>query len=137
MKLVIDVPVKEFPTFFQSCQEIGLTGEGVYYFFLSLDFHGQTNPLYTKTSTRMQTHRLTDAEIQELIFKDVGGDKENNNSSIRRYYFLDDRYCLKVDFVEGNSRSKHFDTLSFLTDKEITLHLNRHNHIIDHLPIIV
>ena len=108
MKLVIDVPVKEFPTFFQSCQEIGLTGEGVYYFFLSLDFHGQTNPLYAKTSTRMQTHRLTDAEIQELIFKDVGGDQENNNSSIPRYYFLADRYCLKVDLIREATTLTHF-----------------------------
>ena len=37
MKLVIDIPVKDFPIFFQACQEIGLTGEGVYYFFLTLN----------------------------------------------------------------------------------------------------
>ena len=87
MKLVIDVPVKDISLFFQSSQEIGLTGEGYFYFFLSLDFHGQTNPMYTKKNTRLQTHRLSDDEIQELIFKDVGGDLENNNSSMPRYCF--------------------------------------------------
>ena len=80
MKLVIDVPVKDFPIFFQACQEIGLTGEGVYYFFLTLDFHGQTNPIYTKKSSRIHTNRLTDAELQELIFQDVGADQENNST---------------------------------------------------------
>ena len=84
MKLVIDIPVKDFPIFFQACQEIGLTGEGVYYFFLTLNFHGQTNPLYTRKSSGIHTHRLTDAELQELIFEDVGGDQDNNGTSSKR-----------------------------------------------------
>ena len=88
MKLVIDVPVKDFPMFFQACQEIGLTGEGVYYFFLTLDFHGQTNPLYTKKTSHVQTHRITDAEIQELIFKDVGEESDNNSTFKSRYDIL-------------------------------------------------
>ena len=111
MKLVIDVPVKDIPLFFQSSQEIGLTGEGYFYFFLSLDFHGQTNPMYTKKNTRLQTHRLSDDEIQELIFKDVGGDLENNNSSMPRYCFsLQIQFVNRFLYVEGDTRSKGFDT---------------------------
>ena len=88
MKLVIDVPVKDFPIFFKACQEIGLAGEGVNYFFLTLDFHGQTNPLYTKKSSSVQTHRITDAELQELIFKDAGEDSQNNSTFKSRYDIL-------------------------------------------------
>ena len=79
-KLVIDVPVSELPTFFQTCQEIGLTGEGVRFFLLSLDFHGQTNPMYTKKSAQFRTHRISEEELRELIFKDVNG-SENYTST--------------------------------------------------------
>lgn len=80
MKIVIDISAKELPTFFQQCQEIGLTGEGVYYFLTSLDFHGQTDPNYNTKSSRLKTNRISEEELRELIFKDIN-EPENDTST--------------------------------------------------------
>ena len=79
MKLVIDIPVKELPIFFQFCQELGLTGEGYRIFLLSLDFHGQTDPMYTIKSKQFEKHKMSDEELRELIFKDVGASVKNSS----------------------------------------------------------
>ena len=82
MKIVMDVSVQELPIFFQECQEIGLTGEGVYYFLTSLDFHGQTDPNYNAQSSRLKTNRISEEELRELIFNDIS-DSENATSTFR------------------------------------------------------
>ena len=79
MKLIIDIPVKELPTFFQFCQELGLTGEGYRIFLLSLDFHGETDPMYTSKSQKFKDHKMSDEELRELIFKDVGASVKNSS----------------------------------------------------------
>ena len=81
MKLVIDVPVKVLPTMFQICQEIGLTGEGYYYFITSLDFHGQTDPMHILKSAKVITKRIPEDELRELIDTDADNHDEKNQSS--------------------------------------------------------
>ena len=84
MKIVTDVPVKDLPIFFQRCQEIGLTGEGVYYFLTSLDFHGQISLNRSTTETEnVNTRRLSDEEIKELMFNDIKRDQDNTTSAFR------------------------------------------------------
>ena len=78
MKLVIDIPVTELPVFFQICQELGLTGEGYRIFLLSLDFH-ETDPMYTLKSNQFESHKMSNEELQELIFKDVGASVHNSS----------------------------------------------------------
>ena len=80
MKLVIDVPVKVLPTVFQICQEIGLTGEGYYYFITSLDFHGQTDPMHILKSAKVITKRIPEDELRELIDKDADNMEKNQSS---------------------------------------------------------
>ena len=80
MKILVDVPVKELPIFFQSCQEIGLTGEGVYYFLTSLDFHGPIKSYAYAETTYLKANKLSEEQLKELIFNGVG--EESNSTTI-------------------------------------------------------
>ena len=78
--MLVDVPVKELPIFFQSCQEIGLTGEGVYYFLTSLDFHGPIKSYADADTPYLKANKLSDEKLNGLIFNGVG--EESNTTTI-------------------------------------------------------
>ena len=83
MKIVVDVPAKELPIFFQSCQEIGLTGEGVYYFLTSLDFHGPIESYENAETAHLKANKISEEELKELIFNDIGEGNSTTTSQIR------------------------------------------------------
>ena len=81
--MLVDVPVKELPIFFQSCQEIGLTGEGVYYFLTSLDFHGPIKSYADAQTTYLKANKLSDEKLKELSLNGVGEESNTTISQMR------------------------------------------------------